>query len=152
VGSRQIDYLYMRSFFRDLAQSAQPAYDYYYQQAKKFWIKQNSYYKAQIGLVSFRNKDEKFATATILPALLENSSTDTKMGMYWKTAYAGWWYQSPIEHQSMMIAFFSEINQTSNDASATRDINNMKTWLLLNKQTNNWRTTIATADACYACC
>jgi uncharacterized protein YfaS (alpha-2-macroglobulin family) len=26
----------------------------------------------------------------------------------------------------------------------------MKTWLLLNKQTNNWKTTVATADACYA--
>jgi len=26
----------------------------------------------------------------------------------------------------------------------------MKIWLLLNKQTTNWRTTVATADACYA--
>ena len=26
----------------------------------------------------------------------------------------------------------------------------MKTWLLLNNQTTNWKTTIATADACYA--
>ena len=26
----------------------------------------------------------------------------------------------------------------------------MKTWLLKNKQTNNWKTTKATAEACYA--
>ncbi|MBV9986820.1 MAG: alpha-2-macroglobulin, partial [Chitinophagaceae bacterium] len=150
IGSAQIDYLYMRSFFRDLAQSSQTAYDYYYKQARQFWINQNSYYKAQIGLICFRNKDEQFATATIMPALLENTSTDSKMGMYWKSSYTGWWYQSPIEHQSMMIAFFSELNQSINSPSLLRAINAMKTWLLLNKQTNNWRTTIATADACYA--
>ncbi len=26
----------------------------------------------------------------------------------------------------------------------------LKTWLLKNKQTNNWKTTKATAEACYA--
>ena len=147
ISGTQIEYLYMRSFFRDIAQQSQQAYDFYYKQGKQFWIKQNSYYRAQLGLVSFRNKDEKFAIATILPALLENTVSDNKLGMYWKTAYTGNWYQSPIEHQSMMIAFMSEVNTNE---SLTKNINAMKTWLLLNKQTNNWKTTVATADACYA--
>ncbi len=141
VSPSQIDYLYMRSFFGDIAQTSPTAWQYFYKQGKQFWIKQNSYYKAQLGLIAFRNRDDKFALTTILPALLENTVTDIKLGMYWKTAYTGWWYQSPIEHQSMMIAFMSEIG---------KDVNALKTWLLLNKQTNNWRTTIATADACYA--
>jgi hypothetical protein len=147
ITGTQNDYLYMRSFFRDIAQQSQAAYNFYYQQGKQFWIKQNSYYRAQLGLILFRNKEEKFVTATILPALQENAINDPKLGMYWKSTYTGYWYQSPIEHQSMMIAFMSEIN---NNETLTKNINAMKTWLLLNKQTNNWKTTVATADACYA--
>ena len=32
----------------------------------------------------------------------------------------------------------------------SKAVNDMKTWLLKQKQTQNWRTTKATADACYA--
>lgn len=147
LSSTHIDYLYMRSFFRDIVIQSPEAHTYFYNHGKQSWIKQNSFYRARLGLIYYRNKDEKFATATILPALLENAITDSKLGMYWKSAYAGHWYQSPIEHQSMMIAFMSEINTNE---SLTKQINDMKTWLLLNKQTTNWKTTIATADACYA--
>jgi hypothetical protein len=145
-----IDYLYMRSFFRDIARQSQKEYDYFFNQGKKFWTMQNSYYKAQLGLIYYRNSEEKFATGTILPALLENAINDPEQGMYWKNAYTGFWYQSPIEHQSMLIALLSELNQDQKDPTQARNINAMKTWLLLNKQTTNWRTTIATADACYA--
>jgi hypothetical protein len=150
LSTSHIDYLYMRSFFRDIAQQSTVANDYFYKQGKQYWIKQNSYYKAQLGLIYYRNKDENFATATILPALLENASTDTKLGMYWKSAYTNFWHQSAIEHQSMMIAFMSEISLDGQNAYLVKNVNAMKTWLLLNKQTTNWRTTIATADACYA--
>jgi hypothetical protein len=150
ISTTQIDYLFMRSFFRDIAVQSEKEYGYYFKQGKQFWIKQNSYYKAELGLIYLRNNEEKFATETILPALLENTVMDSKQGMYWKTTYTGSWYQSPIEHQSLMIAFMSEMNLNRPDPSMIKNINAMKTWLLLNKQTNNWRTTIATADACYA--
>ena len=150
ISSTQIDYLYMRSFFRDMAKQAGDAYDYYYKQGKQYWIKQNTYYKAQLGLIYYRTGDEKFATNTILPALTENAVIDSKLGIYWKSTFTGYWYQSPIEHQSMMIAFMSELNNDKSTPTLTKNLNAMKTWLLLNKQTNNWKTTIATADACYA--
>jgi uncharacterized protein YfaS (alpha-2-macroglobulin family) len=150
ISSFQIEYLYMRSFFRDIAQQSQKEYDYYFKQGKQFWTKQNSYYKAQLGLIYYRNNEEKFAREIVLPALLENTVIDSRQGMYWKATYTAYWYQSPVEHQSMMIAFMSEINMDQKNASISKNIDAMKTWLLLNKQTNNWRTTIATADACYA--
>jgi hypothetical protein len=150
INATQIDYLFMRSFFRDLAVQSPKEYDYYFKQGKQFWIKQNSYYRAELGLIYLRNNEDNFASETILPALLENTVMDSKQGMYWKSAYTGFWYQSPVEHQSMMIAFMSELNLNKPDASLVKNINSMKTWLLLNKQTNNWRTTVATADACYA--
>jgi hypothetical protein len=66
--------------------------------------------------------------------------------MYWKEWDGGgyWWYQAPIESQSMMIEAFSEIEKDP------KTVDDLKTWLLKNKQTNNWKTTKATAEACYA--
>jgi hypothetical protein len=43
-----------------------------------------------------------------------------------------------------MIETFTEIGQNQ------ETVNDLKTWLLKQKQTQNWRTTRATADACYA--
>ena len=58
----------------------------------------------------------------------------------------GWfWHQAPIETQSLLIEAFQEI-----DAKTHKTVDDLKTWLLKNKQTNNWKTTKATAEACYA--
>lgn len=65
--------------------------------------------------------------------------------MYWKNAQRGWWWhEAPIERQALLIEAFQEIE---NDAKTVDD---MKTWLLKNKQTNSWESTKATAEACYA--
>ena len=60
------------------------------------------------------------------------------------------WYQNPVEYESAMIAFYNEMLGYKSNTTISQDISDMKTWLILNKQTNNWKTTVATADACYA--
>src|SRR5690606_5074129 len=71
--------------------------------------------------------------------------TNEEMGMYWKNNRAGYyWQEAPIETQSLLIEAFAEIN---NDTRLTDDL---KTWLLKQKQTNHWGTTKASAEACYA--
>ena len=66
--------------------------------------------------------------------------------MYWKDwTNRGWfWHQAPIESQALMIEAFTEIDKN------TSTIDDLKTWLLKQKQTQNWGTTKATAEACYA--
>ena len=82
-----------------------------------------------------------------LDALLD---VDEELGMYWKTEKVGWfWHQAPIETQSLLIEAFREI-KTQDFASQQNTVDDLKTWLLKNKQTNNWKTTKATAEACYA--
>jgi uncharacterized protein YfaS (alpha-2-macroglobulin family) len=67
------------------------------------------------------------------------------MGIYWKENTSGFgWYEAPIENQAILIEAFDEI---TNDQKM---VEGMKVWLLKNKQTNDWKTTKATADACYA--
>lgn len=140
-------YLYTRSFFPGIKISsvAKPAYDYYLSQAKKYWLQQSTYMQGMIALALYRS-GEKSVADDIVRSLKENSIVNEESGMYWKewNRRGYWWYQAPIESQSLMIEVFSEI---SNDQKTVGDL---KTWLLKNKQTNHWESTKATAEACYA--
>ena len=144
----QIQYLYMRSFFPEYAvpKTAQTAYHYYRQQAQSFWAKQNPFMQGMIALALNRTNDKQ-TPAGILKSLKETSVVNEEMGRYWQNnriGYSWFWWFAPIETQSLLIEAFSEIG---NDHQT---VNDLKTWLVKNKQTNNWRTTKATADACYA--
>ncbi len=142
-----IQYLYMRSFFPEypINKEMQTAYKYYRDQSGKYWLKQSKYMQAMIALELYRSKDGAAANA-IIKSLKENSINNDELGMYWKEwdQHGYWWYQAPIESQAIMIEAFSEIEK---DPKTTGDL---KTWLLKTKQTNNWNTTKATAEACYA--
>ncbi|WP_298765658.1 MG2 domain-containing protein [uncultured Polaribacter sp.] len=141
-----IQYLYMRSFYdvMPMNEKLKTAVNYYQKQTEIFWNNYNLYAKAQIALVLFRNN--KKATANkIVKSLKENSITSSELGMYWKENTAGYYYyQSPVETQALLIETFSEIE---NDVEI---IDNIKIWLLKNKQTNSWKTTKATTEAIYA--
>ncbi len=142
----QLHYLYMRSFFSDIKTSKEvdTIIAYYQSQIKKYWLKRSLYSKGMMALIMHR-ADEKIAANKILKSLKENSITSEELGMYWKANTSSWhWYQAPIETHALLIEAFSEIE---ND---TETIDNLKIWLLKNKQTNQWKTTKATTDAIYA--
>ncbi len=141
-----IQYLYMRSFYPEInvASKTKTAISYYKKQSATFWKDYNLYAQGQISLIQFRNNNKTFASK-ILKSLKENSITSDELGMYWKSNVAGYYnYQAPIETQSLLIEAFSEIE---ND---TKTVDNLKIWLLKNKQTNRWKTTKATTEAVYA--
>jgi len=95
-------------------------------------------------LISYRFDDNRTAK-DILRSLKENSITSEELGMYWKGNTNSWfWYQAPIETQALLIEAFSEIEKD------IETIDNLKIWLLKNKQTNRWKTTKATTEAVYA--
>jgi hypothetical protein len=142
----EIQYLYMRSFFAEqkIAAASQTAYNYFRSRAQQSWTKQNKYMQGMIALTLSRTGDTKTPTA-ILKSLKETSINNEELGMYWKENSGGWfWHQAPIETQALLIEAFGEINQD------TKTVDDLKTWLLKNKQTTNWKTTKATAEACYA--
>ncbi len=149
----QIQYLYMRSFFTEykIADASMTAYNYYRGQAQKFWLSNGKYEQAMIALALHRTKDEATPKA-IIKSLKENAIVKEEMGMYWSQTPAGkewttggyYWHQAPIESQAMMVEVFTDVDKNM----ATVD--DLKTWLLKQKQTQNWRTTKATAEACYA--
>ena len=137
----------MRSFFSEykIAAASQTAYNYYQAQAKKYWLSNSKYIQAMIALALHRSNDIVTPKA-IIKSLKENSINKEEMGMYWKEWTTGgyYWHQAPIESQAMMIEAFMDIDKNNNT------VDDLKTWLLKQKQTQNWKTTKATAEACYA--
>lgn len=141
-------YLYGRSFFIDskgINDRYSESAKYWRAQAAEHWLKVgNRLSQGHIALACHRFGDP--ATAKdIVASLKERSVNEEEMGMYWRELeLSWWWYRAPIETQAVMIEVFDEIPR---DENAVED---MKVWLIKQKQTQDWKTTKATADAIYA--
>lgn len=141
-----VQYLYMRSFFPNekVTANAQKAVTYFRGRLPLSWTGQNKYMQAMIALTLNRQGNAVVAK-NILKSLLQTSVYSEEMGRYHKsTTRSWWWYEAPLERQALLIEAFVEINKDIKTADELR------TWLLKNKQTNRWETTKATAEACYA--
>jgi hypothetical protein len=141
-------YLYGRSFFladKPVAAQHKEAVDYFLGQAKKYWLAlacRQSQGHLAIALARFGDKP---TALDIMRSIKERSVSNEEMGMFWReTELSWWWYRAPIETQALMVEAFDEV---MNDAKAVEDC---KVWLLKQKQTQDWKTTKATADAVYA--
>ena len=146
ISQYQIQYLYARSFFTDikLSSNEEEAFKFFRENAEKHWLKLNLNNQTMFALTSHRNGNTVLAEK-IMNSVIERSITTEEMGMYWKENERGYyWYQAPIETQSLIIEALHTIKKDQ------KAINNAKIWLLRNKQTSDWKTTTATANACYA--
>lgn len=141
-----VQYLYMRSFFPQIkiAEASQKAVSYFTERAKKTWVQQNKYMQAMLALAFYRGNDAVTPKA-ILKSLKETSINNEEMGMYYKdNTRSWWWYDAPIERQALITEAFEEAGKD------TKTADDLRTWLLKNKQTNHWESTKATAEAVYA--
>ncbi len=142
----QIHYLYSKSMYAEtnLNDEEQKAYDYYLRQAKTYWLSKGEYAQGMLAIVMYRAGET--ATANKIIQSLKNRATlDEDLGMYWADNRRGYfWYQAPIETHAMLIEAFQEVTR---DTAAVEE---MKIWLLRNKQTSDWETTKATTQAIFA--
>ena len=144
-------YLYGRSFFLSdtpIAPPHQTAVEFFRKQSCKFWLQTNcrqSQGQMAIALKRWGGADNLAAAQAIMRSLKERSVSNEEMGLFWRdTELSWWWYRAPIETQALMIEAFDEV---MNDQPAVEDA---RVWLLKQKQTQDWKTTKATADAVYA--
>jgi uncharacterized protein YfaS (alpha-2-macroglobulin family) len=144
--STPLHYLYARSYNKQINEdkSFTAALNKGLEQINLNWLKMSTYEQGLAALVLHRNGRQAQAMK-IVNSFKDRSQQSDEMGMYWPDNSVGWWwYQSPVETQALMIEVFDEV---ANDVSAVEEL---KIWLLKNKQNNEWRTTKATTAACYA--
>lgn len=143
----QVQYLYARSYFINeypIYRNSITAVDYFKEQAAKYWLENNKYLQGMIalGLKRFGNEN---TPNNIIKSLKEHALHSDEMGMYWRDEIRGYfWYQAPIETQTLLIEAFDEV------ANDSESVEKMKIWLLKQKQTQDWKTTKATVEAVYA--
>lgn len=139
-----IHYLYTRSLFdlTDESGGGEEALGYYLDQAKQFWTKRGLYQQGMIALALHRYGEHQVAM-DIIRSLEERAIKNPELGMYWRYDGGWFWHELPIETHVLLLEAFAEV---SGDMAA---VDEMKIWLLKNKQTNHWKTTKATAAAIY---
>ncbi|MBK9248139.1 MAG: hypothetical protein IPM69_08525 [Ignavibacteria bacterium] len=146
LSSSAIMYLYSRSYFtkKKVKDHAIDAFDFWKEQAKAHWQKRGLMEQAMIAL-ALKRFDIKGTPEEITTSLNERSLTSDELGMYWKENKSGWlWQEAPIETQAILMEAFDEVTGNS------KAVELMKVWLLKQKQVQDWATTKATAEACYA--
>jgi hypothetical protein len=143
----RIHYLLARSYFMNdmvISKNQEEAFAYFRDQAIKYWVKQEIYTKGMIAL-ALNNLGVKSAPTQIMASIKEHALYSEEMGMYFRdNTYGYFWYEAPVETQALLIEAFDHI---LNDQKA---VDQMKIWLLKQKQTQAWETSKATAEAVYA--
>lgn len=141
-------YLYAISFYIETDAENRENYkeslNFWKKQAADYWAKGSLMEQAMIAIALHRLGDEN-TPSIIIKSFEQTAIKNAENGMHWKERSEGFnWTDAPIETQALLIEAFDLI--TDDDAT----INQMRTWLLKQKQLSDWKTTRATADACYA--
>ncbi len=142
-----IHYLYARSFFLD-----QFPMDKNLEEMKNVMLKNLNEKKLDLSLqqkamtaLVLKRFGMESAAKQVLISTRETAVLSDEMGMYWKNNQAGWfWYDAPVETQALLIEAYDEVLKDM------QSVEEMKVWLLKNKQTNQWNSTKATTKAVYA--
>jgi len=140
-----LHYLYTRSFFidRPMNGSTEEIHAYYLDAAGKYG-KDKGIYGGALAAISLLRNGNNEAAKKIEKSLMERSLQNDEMGIYWNEGTGYRWFELPIERHALMIEYLTEAS------AETHIIDELKKWLLLNKQTNNWKTTKGTSAAIYA--
>ena len=143
IGSGTLNELYALSFFkeqnsdRDFAK----AKDYYLKSLDKEWTSFNFNQRSKGALVLYRNGNEKTAKLMI-QSFKETAQKNEQIGMYWPKKNFS--FESHIATHANIMAAFAEIDQNQ------EMIDQLRVWLLTQKQTTMWENSASTADAIYA--
>ncbi len=142
----EVHYLYARSCFPQIAmeKGTRKAADFLLAQVRTHWLDYGLQEQAMIAIALHR-MTEGDVPVLITTSLAQRATLSDELGMYWKGARAGYaWNEMPTETHALMIEAFGLITRDQEKVGALRR------HLLSLKRTTDWRTTKATADACYA--
>ena len=143
IGSGTLNELYALSFFKEQNSDKDfaMAKKYYLGSLDKEWTSFNFNQRSKGALVLYRNGNEKTAKLMI-QSFKECAQKNEQIGMYWPKKYFS--FESHFATHANIMAAFAEIDQNQ------EMIDELRVWLLTQKQTNKWENSASTADAIYA--
>ena len=99
-----------------------------------------------LAAIAMKRRGEAALAKEIMASIKERGVLSEELGMYWKVPYffSSSVFSAPVSTQALIVEAFREVTQDEESAEACN------VWLLKQKQTQDWTTTAATADAIYA--
>jgi hypothetical protein len=128
----------------ELSAESKEAMAYYLKQTEQYHVKFGLYDKA-LATVILHHTKKPAAVDAMLKSLKENTLRSETMGMYWARNTSGYfWNERPVSvHVKLMEAF----NLVPGHET---ELAQMKTWLLRQKQTQQWDSPVSSVNAIYA--
>lgn len=146
ISLTDLEYLYVRTAYNDVAPENldREMVDFYLSVVEKNWAKFGFYERSLITILMKREGKNRIVQ-DILHSFREHATVSEEMGMYWVNNRAHvFMSQSAVSvHTFIMDAFLA-------GGVKPGEMDNMKRWLLKQKQTQLWESTHATIDAVYA--
>lgn len=143
ISTYEIEYLLVRSLYLDIPiEKTKEASDFYLNILKKYWTKNTTIYdRAIASMVLNRNGETKTAQA-ILKSLREHASKKSDLGMFWANNNThSFMFQSATAVHTFVMEAFQELGASS------EEMDQMKLWLLKQKQVQEWESVPATVNA-----
>ena len=145
VNGFDIRWLYLHSFKGVPAAKNETDAKLFVDHLKKEWTDLGLESQA-LAAIALKRRGEVKVANEIMASIKERGVLSEELGMYWKRPYffSSSVFAAPVSTQALIIEAFREVTGDEESAEACN------VWLLKQKQTQDWTTTAATADAIYA--
>ncbi len=146
INSLQLHFLSLRTKINapEISADSKEAMVFYIKETEQYYNKFGLYDKALAAMILHHAK-KLVAVDAIIKSLKENSLRTTDKGMYWSKNTAGYrWNERPISVQVKLMEAFNLVPGNETELAL------MKTWLLRQKQTQQWESPVASVNAIYA--
>ncbi len=146
ISTSDLEYLYVRAFYPDygMDKKVQTMADFYTSVVEKNWTQFNMYERSLIAVLMQKKGNIK-PVNDIIKSYREHATITDEMGMFWRNnAQNAFMSMSAVCTHTFIMEAFRVAG--ADDA----EMDNMKRWLLKQKQTQLWESTHATIDAIYA--
>ena len=147
LGSYELHYLYTRSLFPELpfTDAKDTAYRHYTKLLLKDKAKRGTLMQKALKMLTLVRMGQVSKARKVAEVVCQSSLSSDEMGIYWRDNTPGYsWDANPIATQALLIEAFARVGQPSDI------IARMQQWLLKQKQTTRWSSSIATAQAIHA--
>ncbi|MDR1743877.1 MAG: hypothetical protein LBR48_08710 [Dysgonamonadaceae bacterium] len=145
ISTGDLEYLYVRSAYTyPMSKETSEMFDFYTSVMMTNWTQYGLYERSLIAALAQR-KGQTAVAQSILQSYREHATVSDEMGMFWGNNRSHvFMSQSAVSvHTFIMDAFLK-------NGASTTEMNDMKRWLLKQKQTQLWESTHASIDAVYA--
>ena len=145
VNGFDVRWLYLHSFAGVKAPKNEKDAKLFVEHLRKEWPDLGLETQA-VAAIALKRRGEEALAGEILASIKERGVLSDELGMYWKRPYffSCSVFAAPVSTQALIVEAFREVAGDEESADACN------VWLLKQKQTQDWTTTAATADAIYA--